>query len=213
MHLTSINIGAEQPIHSPGKIGVTGIFKQPFSSPVAVTAHGLAGDAVCDTKNHGGPDQAVYIYGQGDYDWWSQELHQTLPPGTFGDNLTISELESAGFNVGDRLHIGDVILEVTAPRIPCSTLAARMGDKLFVKRFRAAERPGLYCRVILAGTLSAGDPVRVEAFTRPTVSVGEMYRQHFLPDDEAFLRRCLAAPIAIRAREEMQAKLQKLWNQ
>ncbi len=213
MHLISINIGTEQLIHGAGKTGTTGIFKQPASGPVTVTTLGLAGDAVCDTKNHGGPDQAVYIYGQGDYDWWTQELNQTLAPGTFGDNLTISELESAGFNIGDRLHIGEVILEVTAPRIPCSTLAARMGDRDFVKRFRAAGRPGLYCRVIQAGALCAGDPLRVEAYAGPTVGIGEMYRNHFLPDDETFLRRCLAAPIAIRAREDMEAKLQKLVGQ
>mgnify|MGYP000941369013 CR=1 FL=1 len=210
MHLISINIGAEQPIQIGGKPDTTGIFKQPASGAVTVTTLGLAGDAVCDTKNHGGPDQAVYIYGQGDYDWWAQELDQALPPGTFGDNLTISELESAGFNVGDRLHIGEVILEVTAPRIPCGTLSARMGDKMFVKRFRAAGRPGLYCRVIRTGSISTGDPVRVEACAGPTVSIGEMYRNHFLPDDETFLRRCLAAPIAIRAREDMEAKLRNL---
>ena len=68
---------------------------------------------------------------------------QELAPGTFGENLTISELESAPLAIGDRLHISGVILEVTAPRIPCWKLAQRMGDPGFVKRFRAAERPGL----------------------------------------------------------------------
>ena len=72
-------------------------------------------------------------------------------PGTFGENLTISELESAKFNIGDMLHIGDVTLQVTAPRIPCSTFAARMGDPHWAKKFRQAERPGLYCRVFEGG--------------------------------------------------------------
>lgn len=60
--------------------------------------------------------------------WWSFEKGQTLLPGTFGENLTISELESASFCVGDRLKVGAVTLEITAPRIPCATLAARMCD-------------------------------------------------------------------------------------
>ncbi len=63
-------------------------------------------------------------------------------PGTFGENLTISGLESATFNIGDMLHIGDVTLQVTAPRIPCSTFAARMNDPHWMKKFRQAERPG-----------------------------------------------------------------------
>ena len=57
-----------------------------------------------DTKNHGGPDQAVYVYGGADYAWWSAELEQELAPGTFGENLTISDLESAPLAIGDRLH-------------------------------------------------------------------------------------------------------------
>jgi MOSC domain-containing protein YiiM len=54
-----------------------------------------------------------------------------------------------------------VVLEVTAPRIPCATLAARMGDPQFVKKYRRAERPGLYCRVIREGNLQTGNEVRL----------------------------------------------------
>ncbi len=115
---------------------------------------GLEGDSIVDKKNHGGRDQAVYIYGGADYAWWSRarpDLDHGYQPGTFGENLTISDLESAEYAVGDRLQIGEVVLEVTAPRIPCVTLAARMGDPQFIKAFMAAERPGLYCRVIVEG--------------------------------------------------------------
>ena len=88
---------------------------------------------ICDKKSHGGPDQAIYVYGGADYEWWSQELGKEISPGTFGENLTISELQSAHFNVGDYLHINDVILQVTAPRIPCGTFATRMDDPQWVK--------------------------------------------------------------------------------
>ena len=46
------------------------------------------------------------------------ELGCEIAPGTFGENLTISDLETAGLAIGDRLHIGDVVLEVTAPAHP-----------------------------------------------------------------------------------------------
>jgi MOSC domain-containing protein YiiM len=214
MHLLSVNIGARRRIEKASKSGWTGIFKESVSEPVAVTADGLPGDAVCDKKNHGGPDQAVYVYGADDYAWWSAELGQDLVPGTFGENLTIAGLESARYSIGDRLHIGTAVLEVTAPRIPCSTLAARMGDPGFVKRYRAAERPGLYCRVIQPGTLQAGDAVAVEPHAGPTVTVPEMFREFFEPDDSvASLRRYLAAPIAIRARADKEARLRKVLNE
>ena len=102
---------------------------------------GLESDTICDTENHGGVDQAVYVYGVPDYDWWAEALAKPLQPGTFGENLTVSDLESAGLQVGDRLEVGTVVLEVTSPRVPCVTLAARMEDPTFVKRFRAGGAP------------------------------------------------------------------------
>jgi len=214
MKITSINIGQMRPIEIGHKTEQTGIYKQPIQEPVQVTADGLPGDVICSTKHHGGPDQALYIYGGADYAWWSGELGQELLPGTFGENLTISELESAKFSVGDRIFIGNVILEVTAPRIPCKTFAARMGDAAFAKRFRAAERPGLYCRVLQPGQIQAGDAVRVEPTTRDTVTILEMYRDFYEPElTQSAIQRYLNAPIAIRSRVEKEEQLQKLLKQ
>lgn len=210
MELISVNIGRAEPIKRAKKSGVTGIFKRPLQASGYIGPEGLAGDVICDKKNHGGPDQAVYVYGTTDYAWWSAALGRELGPGTFGENLTIGELESAQFNIGDRLHVGEVILEVTAPRIPCATLAARMGGPAFVKRYRAAERPGLYCRVIRAGNVQVGDPVTVERYAGETVSALEMFRDFYVPAlDEATIRRYLAAPVAIRDRESKEAMLRE----
>jgi len=210
MNLISINMGREQRLEDTGLSGTTGIYKRPVAAPVAVTPLGLAGDAVVDTEHHGGADQAIYIYGTADYAWWSAQLGTELEPGTFGENLTIDGLESVQLHVGDMLHIGVVTLQVTAPRMPCATLAARMGDPGFVKRFRRAERPGAYCRVLRAGMLQAGAPVTLERYPGDTISIAEMFRAHYEPQpgDET-IRRHLAAPIAARARARMAEKARK----
>lgn len=202
MQLLSINLGQERTVNTGKQVEKTGIFKLPAEGPVEVTTLGLVGDCIKDQKNHGGPDQAVYVYGEADYAWWSAELGQTLAPGTFGDNLTISNLESALMQIGDRLQVGAVLLEVTAPRIPCATLAARMEAPQFVKKFRAAERPGAYCRVIQTGHIAAGDPVTHTAYPDETITVGEMFRAWYAPPtDETSLRHFLASPMAIRSRK------------
>jgi MOSC domain-containing protein YiiM len=211
MRLSSVNLGRERSIRQGRRAVTTGIYKTPARETVRITYHGLAGDAICDTENHGGPDQAVYLYGIPDYEWWSETLERELPPGTFGENLTVSGLESARLCIGDRLHVGEAVLEVTAPRIPCATLAARMGDPAFVKRFRQAERPGLYCRVLREGSVRAGDPVSLKSPGGAAVPAVEIFRDFFDPEpDEARLRRYLAAPVAARARADMEARLEKL---
>ena len=214
MQLISVNIGQERAMQNAKAWGKTGIYKLPVSEPVQITTNGLPGDAICDVENHGGVDQAVYIFGAPDYAWWSEHLGGELAPGTFGENLTISELESAHASIGDRLQVGAVLLEVTAPRIPCVTLAARMGDPTFVKRFRQAERFGLYCRVLQSGSLQVGDLVTYTPYAGETITALEMFRNFYAPDpSEATLRRHLAAPIAIRDRAEKETRLQELLAQ
>jgi MOSC domain-containing protein YiiM len=211
MKLISVNLGQERTLQRKGRVETTGIFKIPTQEAVKVTKLGLEGDAVVDKKDHGGPDQAVYVYGAADYEWWSKELGMEIAPGTFGENLTISELESAHFNIGDLLHMGEVTLQVTAPRIPCGTFAARMNDPQWVKRFRHAERPGLYCRVLKEGSVKTGDAVSVERYTGDTLSIPEMFREYYDKNkSEESLRRHLQAPIAIRARKDLEKELQKL---
>lgn len=211
MRLLSVNVGGETPIGGTRKSGKTGIFKRPVEGPVEILAEGLAGDTISDKKNHGGPDQAVYVFGAPDYEWWSGELGRDARPGLFGENLTASGFESAAACVGDRLGIGPVVLEVTAPRIPCRTLAVRMGDAAFLKRFRRAERPGVYCRVVRGGEVSAGERVEYTPYAGERVPVLEVFRAFFDPEPgEDALRRLLSVPVAARAREAYEEQLAHL---
>jgi MOSC domain-containing protein YiiM len=211
LRLLSVNVGTETPIEGAGKSGKTGIFKRGVDGPVAVSPLGLAGDTISDTENHGGVDQAVYIYGAPDYAWWSEELGRELSPGTFGENLTVSGLRSAEWCIGDRFVVGSAILEITAPRIPCSTLSARMGDRMFVKRFMRAERPGLYCRVVRGGEVRAGDVVESERYEGEKVLALELFRDFFdSRTPEGKLRRHLSVPIAARARVQKEKQLERL---
>jgi MOSC domain-containing protein YiiM len=202
MKLASVNIGQERTQQKGNKLETTGIYKIPTLEPVQITFLGIQEDFIASKKHHGGPDQAIYV---------SKELMRELSAGTFGENLTISELESAQFHIGDRLVIGDVILEVSAPRIPCGTFAARMQDAQFVKRFRRAERPGLYCRVLQEGLVKAGDDVKVERYEKDGILAVQLFRDHYNKNKkEETIRKYLNAPIAIRDRAKLNEELQKL---
>ena len=93
MQLLSVNIGQTRQIAA--KSGWTGIYKASVTTPVHVGPEGLEGDHIVDREHHGGPEQAVYVYTQPDYEWWTPQLGATPHPGTFGENLLFSHLESA----------------------------------------------------------------------------------------------------------------------
>ncbi|MDD1497247.1 MOSC domain-containing protein [Agrobacterium sp. CNPSo 3708] len=182
----------------PGKTSKTGIFKHALSGPVMVDAQGIVGDAVCNRKHHGGPDQAIYAMGSGDLDFWVNDLGHAVEPGFFGENLVIEGIDSATLCVGDRLGLQQVTLEVTAARIPCATLTARVGDPQFARRFRNAGHPGFYCRVLQSGMIEAGESVTFTPYNGtklPIPVILQRFRPNRLTQEEraAFLDTPLAS--------------------
>jgi len=207
MRVSSVNVGREETIDHGNRQFTTGIRKRPVDGAVYIGSDSVAGDTISDKKHHGGVDQVVYAYSADDYEWWSEQLGREVPPGTFGENLTIEGLPT-DMNIGDRLLIGDVLLEATAPRIPCSTLAAQMQDSGFGMAFRKAERPGIYFRVLNEGEVSAGDAVTYIENPAPVVSILALYRLAYdLRPDPDVLERYLEAPLAERMRASIEEKL------
>ena len=210
MNLASINVGRLETISYNKHSFTTGICKYPVDGAVCLEAAGICDDVIVDIDNHGGADQAIYAYSADDYDWWAGETGREFFPGLFGENLTIRGMPS-DMNIGDRLLIGEAVLEATAPRIPCRTFAAKLQDSGFGLAFRKAERPGIYFRVLNGGDISAGDKVTLVADKSNTVSVLELFRFNFLLGHEAgTLHRYLESPLAVRFREKIESKLKAL---
>ncbi|MCX5170981.1 MOSC domain-containing protein [Streptomyces antibioticus] len=171
MRLLSVNLGRPKSVpYTDNPQGVTGIDKQPVEGPVRVAApgpkgvagSGLAGDAVCDLRHHGGDDQAVYAVAREDLDDWERELGRTLGNGAFGENLTTEGLDVSGARIGERWRIGPtVVLEVTGGRIPCRTFQGHLGEKGWVRRFTQKAATGAYLRVIEPGEIRAGDAIEI----------------------------------------------------
>lgn len=181
--LLSVNIGRPEPtVHSDP--GVTAIGKKPVDGPVQVTGpserkgvSGLAGDAICDVRHHGGADQAVYAYAREELDGWAEELGQELPNGVFGENLTTTGLAVSDALIGERWRIGGtLLLEVGATRIPCRTFAGWMEREHWVRTFADRARPGAYLRVLTPGAIRAGDEITVVHRPDHGVSSADVFR-------------------------------------
>ncbi|ACI57337.1 MOSC domain containing protein [Rhizobium leguminosarum bv. trifolii WSM2304] len=204
MKILALCIGNPQRL--PGKSYKTGIFKHAVNGAMMIDAEGLVGDAICNRKHHGGIDQAVYIEGSLTLDWWSGELGRPHEPGTFGENMVISGLDNRDVSVGDRFISGDLVLEVSACRIPCATFAAKMNDPKFVKRYTVAARPGIYCRVVTGGVAKPGMPVEYQPFRGEKVTIAELMETFGRRLSAADRARYLAAPIHYKLRAMLEAQ-------
>ena len=198
--LDSVNLGHRRP--SPHKdTGWTGIGKQPTLEPVKVRApghrmtglgSGLVGDFIGDGKHHGGDEQAVYAFQREDLNEWERRLGRELPNGFFGENVTTSGLEVNDACLGERWRVGhEVVLQVTSPRIPCSTFRGWMGEKGWAKTFTAAGRPGAYLSVITPGTIRAGESIAVVHRPDHDVTISMAFRA--TTTERALLPRLLDA--------------------
>jgi MOSC domain-containing protein YiiM len=174
----SVNVGQPRTVNWHGRQVTSAIWKQPVDGRRWLRGVNVDGDDQADRRVHGGPTKAVYAYAAEDYMWWSATLGAELAPGSFGENLTVAGIGLADRLVGERWRVGNAVLRVTEPRIPCFKLGIRMGDAGFVQEFADAARPGSYLAIETEGEIGAGDPI--ELLSRPDhdVTIGTVERAY-----------------------------------
>ena len=186
---------ARDHVYADGRAERTAIDKRTLDGPVPVGPTGLRGDTQVDTRFHGGVERALYAYAQVDADHWVSALRREVPSGLLGENLRTEGLDVSGARIGERWRTSrGVVLEVSAPRMPCRTLQGFLDVPDMISRFISAGRPGAYLRVIEPGEIAAGDRITVErdaeADAAPSVADVMEWRRGSTSDDEL---RCLAA--------------------
>jgi MOSC domain-containing protein YiiM len=180
----------------------TGIDKAPARVAVEVRApgpmtgglgSGLVGDFIGNRRSHGGDDQAVYAYAREDLDAWETQFGRIFANGAFGENLTTSGIDVSEARIGARWRIGTdgLVLEVSAPWVPCRTFAAFLELDGWIKTFTQAAKPGAYLRVISPGTVRAGDPISVDYRPGHDVTISLVFRARM--SEPQLLPRLLAA--------------------
>ncbi|MGQ0600690.1 MAG: MOSC domain-containing protein [Anaerolineales bacterium] len=170
MQVVSINLGRPQTCTYFGREVETGGHKQPVAEAF-LRQTGFDGDGQADLKNHGGPDKAVCVYVFDHYPFWEQWLGQTLAPGAFSENLTLSGAPETEVCIGDVWQVGAARLQVCQPRMPCSKLAGRRDSKALPAEIHTTGYSGYYLRVLQEGMVRAGDTIEVIARDPASVTV------------------------------------------
>lgn len=210
MKLLSVNVALPQEIEINGKPVSTGIYKLPVPGRVWLGRLGLAGDGQADLTVHGGEHQAAYSYPFEHYAHWQAVLARpSLPPGTFGENFTVSGLLEDEICVGDTLRIGGAVVQVTLPRLPCFKFAHKIGQPAILKEFLQSGRSGFYLRVLTEGEVGAGDEIELLERDPAGITIRAVLGLQRLGEgDAAGLRRALTiSSLAPTLRGELEKRL------
>ena len=196
MKLVSVNLSVQKEIVHENKPITTGIFKTPVEGRVMLRRLNLVGDGQADLWGHGGAFRAVYVYSLENYDFWQRELgRDNFSYGQFGENFTVEGMLDEDIRVGDVFRVGDAIVEVSQPRIPCYKLAIKMGIDSFQNRFLESGRVGFYFRVLQEGEVGAGDTFELIGRDSGGMTVREVSDLLFFnTEDFAGTQRALSIP-------------------
>jgi MOSC domain-containing protein YiiM len=157
MRIVSLNVGLPSvQRYEEGQEVITGGAKKPV--PRAMLHFGnFDGDQQADQLNHGGLEKAVCVYPFDHYPYWSKRLGRDLKPGAFSENLTVSGAIETEVCVGDVFRIGEAMVQVSQPRMPCAKLAGKNRSKMLPKLIANVGYTGFYMRVLSEGLVAAGD--------------------------------------------------------
>ena len=156
MRIISLNVGLPSAQRYEGRKVITAGAKKPVPRAV-LRFENFDGDRQADQVNHGGFEKAVCVYPFDHYPYWSRQLGRDLKPGAFSENLTISGAIESEVCVGDVFRIGEAMVQVSQPRMPCAKLAGKDESKTLPKLMVNVGYTGFYMRVLSEGLVAAGD--------------------------------------------------------
>jgi MOSC domain-containing protein YiiM len=132
-----------------------------------LTKTGITGDA-WRYPFHGGRRKAILLV---TIEGLGELISQGFPlfPGALGENLTTRGLDRRELRIGQRLLVGEAVIELTHMRTPCATLDV-YGSGIQAAVYDAGvqighpESPlwglsGFYAEVVQPGAVHSGDPI------------------------------------------------------
>ncbi|MGO4544770.1 MOSC domain-containing protein [Paenibacillus sp. 2TAB23] len=210
--LVSLNVGEPVAIAHGSKVIQSGIYKVPSLDAHHLSSMGLNGDGQGDLINHGGPDKAVCVYFERRFASWKEEADLSFTSGAFGENFTLSDWTEEDLCIGDIIHAGETILQVSQPRQPCFKLGLRHSLPELPARVLKNGYTGCYFRVLKEGQIATGTKFTVESRHPARKTIAEanrvMYRNK---DDIQGIRELLdVKELAASWQEQLGARLEKL---
>ena len=205
MKIISTNIAKPKFVTINGKQQKTGIFKEPTNTPIYLDKEEVKGDEISNRQVHGGEFKACYLFSANHYSYW-KNLYPNLnwDYGMLGENLTVEDLDESQLYVGDIYKVGDAIIQITQPREPCTTFAAKMGSAEIMPQFIAHGKPGTYVRVLQQGNVTVGDTIELVEKAENSISIADFFKLLFDRNKNQEHLKLIAEKESVPIRKRMQ---------
>ncbi|MBI5974408.1 MOSC domain-containing protein [Staphylococcus canis] len=166
----------------------TGAFKTKTDEAVWLTYDGLEGDAVADTRFHGGREKALFAFAVSRYPILSEQFGQEIQIGSNGENVAVNGMDETTVNIGDVYQIGTARVQVSQPRRPCWKPGRRLRLIEFGAHLQNTGYTGWYFRVLKEGMIQKGDTLQLLERPYPEWSIQRinqcLYHQTTMKDLE-----------------------------
>jgi MOSC domain-containing protein YiiM len=173
MRIISLNVGLPCAQRYEGREVITAGAKKPVPRAV-LRFENFDGDRQADQVNHGGFEKAVCVYPFDHYPYWSRQLGRDLKPGAFSENLTVLGAIETEVCVGDVFRIGEAMVQVSQPRMPCTKLAGKNESKMLPKLIADTGYTGFYMRVLSEGLVAADDGFDLKRAHPERITIAEV---------------------------------------
>lgn len=169
MNVAALFAGKPQPL---GPRGALSSFVKSSVTKLTVHDDHTEEDEQSNKKLHGGPEKVLHQFSPDHY----ATLQKCFPdgqfqPGSMGENISVQGMEDSTVYIGDVWKFGDVVLQVSAPRAPCSKISQRFGIPNLDRFVGERGITGWYYRVLETGIIQVGDSVELIRREQTTVDV------------------------------------------
>ena len=157
------------------------IIKSPIAQ-LTVSFNGTEEDEQGNKKLHGGPEKVLHQYGPLGYEQLKAaypKLADQFQPGTIGENIVVNGMEDVNVHVGDKYKLGQVLVQVSAPRAPCNKISHRFKERNLDRFVGKQGITGWYYRVLEPGIIRLGDTVERVERTEASVSIHNLVKTLF----------------------------------
>ena len=139
--VVSVNISTEK-----------GTLKTPVSE-IIITEKGILGDA------HAGEwHRQISLLAKESIEKWRTRANRKVNFGEFAENITTEGIVLYKNTPGDRLHIGDVVLEITQIGKKCHAKGCAIFNEV---GSCVMPKEGIFTKVIRTGCITAGDEIKL----------------------------------------------------